>query len=224
MNRAADVAIAGVGLVLASPLIGLAALATKLEDRGPVLYRQTRVGKDGVDFDVLKLRTMVVGAEHMGAGYAVDRGDRRITRVGRMMVEFCVPGAQLTSPATTRALSMRTFTAAVGLPLAASCATAGTAQAPPAARTAMHQPAARFIDASIVVVAGVAPEGALSQRAPDRIDCPDRTRQSLSGRFAGSPAGSTSFAQSIRFQPGTGVTVPSRGTKRDGSTRSTFGM
>jgi lipopolysaccharide/colanic/teichoic acid biosynthesis glycosyltransferase len=71
--------------VLASPLIGLAALATKLEDRGPVLYRQTRVGQDGVDFDVLKLRTMVVGAEKLGAGFAVDQGDRRITRVGRIL-------------------------------------------------------------------------------------------------------------------------------------------
>ena len=67
MNRAADVAIAGVGLALTSPLIGLAALATKLEDRGPVLYRQTRVGKDGEDFEVLKLRTMVVGAETHGS-------------------------------------------------------------------------------------------------------------------------------------------------------------
>ena len=50
MNRALDVAVAGIGLVIASPLIGVAALATKLEDRGPVVYRQTRVGKDGVDF------------------------------------------------------------------------------------------------------------------------------------------------------------------------------
>ena len=85
MNRTADVAVAGAGLVLTSPLIALAALATKLEDRGPVLYRQTRVGKDGVDFEVLKLRTMVVGAEKLGAGYAVDQGDRRITRVGRVL-------------------------------------------------------------------------------------------------------------------------------------------
>ena len=85
MNRATDLAVAGVGLVLTSPLVALAALATKLEDRGPVLYRQTRVGKDGEDFDVLKLRTMVVGAETMGAGLAVDKGDRRITRVGRIL-------------------------------------------------------------------------------------------------------------------------------------------
>ena len=57
----------------------------KLEDGGPVLYSQTRVGKDGADFELLKLRTMVVGAETMGAGYAVDEGDARITRVGRFL-------------------------------------------------------------------------------------------------------------------------------------------
>ena len=85
MNRAADIALAGLGLVLTSPLLGAAALAIKLEDGGPALYRQTRVGKDGADFDVLKLRTMVVGAEGKGSGYAVDRGDARITRVGRLL-------------------------------------------------------------------------------------------------------------------------------------------
>ena len=85
MNRLADVALAGLGLVVTSPLVALAAFAIKLEDRGPVLYRQTRVGKDGRDFEVLKLRSMVVGAEHRGAGYAVDAGDARITRVGRLV-------------------------------------------------------------------------------------------------------------------------------------------
>ncbi len=62
----------------------MAALAVKLEDGGPVLYRQTRVGKDGADFELLKLRTMVVGAEKLGAGYAVNEGDPRITKVGRV--------------------------------------------------------------------------------------------------------------------------------------------
>ena len=85
MNRAADVAIAGSALVLASPLLALAALAVKLEDGGPVLYRQTRVGRNGVDFDLLKLRTMVVGAETMGAGLSVNRGDPRITGTGRLL-------------------------------------------------------------------------------------------------------------------------------------------
>ena len=85
MNRAADLAVAGGTLLVASPLLALAALAVKLEDGGPVLYRQTRVGKDGADFELLKLRTMVVGAEAIGAGLAVDRGDPRITRTGRLL-------------------------------------------------------------------------------------------------------------------------------------------
>ena len=85
MNRVLDVAIAGTGLAVTSPVLALAALAVKLEDGGPVLYRQTRVGRDGVDFELLKLRTMVVGAEKIGAGYAVDRGDSRITRAGRVL-------------------------------------------------------------------------------------------------------------------------------------------
>jgi lipopolysaccharide/colanic/teichoic acid biosynthesis glycosyltransferase len=85
MRRIFDIAIAGAGLVVTSPLLALAALAIKLEDRGPVLFRQTRVGKDGVDFELLKLRSMVVGAERKGAGYAVDKGDARITRTGRLV-------------------------------------------------------------------------------------------------------------------------------------------
>ena len=63
LNRALDVAIAGAGLAITSPLLAAAAIAVKLEDRGPVLFKQTRVGKDGEDFELLKLRTMVVGAE-----------------------------------------------------------------------------------------------------------------------------------------------------------------
>jgi len=85
VNRAADVAIAGLALIVASPVLALAALAVKLEDGGPVLYRQTRVGKDGSDFELLKLRTMVAGAETMGAGLSVNRGDERITRAGRLL-------------------------------------------------------------------------------------------------------------------------------------------
>ena len=85
MNRALDVLIAGAGLVVSGPVLAVGALAVKLEDRGPVLYRQTRVGKDGADFELLKLRTMVVGAERQGAGYAVDKGDPRITNVGRVL-------------------------------------------------------------------------------------------------------------------------------------------
>jgi lipopolysaccharide/colanic/teichoic acid biosynthesis glycosyltransferase len=85
VNRALDVALAAASLAATSPLLAVAAIAIKLEDGGPVLYRQMRVGKDGVDFELLKLRTMVVGAERQGSGWAVNRGDPRITRVGRVL-------------------------------------------------------------------------------------------------------------------------------------------
>ncbi|HZB23408.1 MAG TPA: sugar transferase [Gaiellaceae bacterium] len=85
LDRARDVALATFGLVASAPALALAAIAIKLEDRGPILYRQTRVGHLGRDFELLKLRSMVVGAEAQGAGYAVNTGDPRITRVGRML-------------------------------------------------------------------------------------------------------------------------------------------
>ena len=85
MNRVADVVGASIGLALASPLLAAAAVAIKLEDGGPILYKQRRVGRDGSEFELLKLRTMVVGAEHQGAGMAVNRGDARITRAGRVL-------------------------------------------------------------------------------------------------------------------------------------------
>jgi len=72
-------------LVLVSPLIGIIALAIKLDDHGPVLYVQERVGKDGEVFRFYKFRTMVVGAEYKGLGLEVARDDPRITRVGRVL-------------------------------------------------------------------------------------------------------------------------------------------
>ena len=85
MSRLRDVAGALLGLALASPALAAAAVAIKLEDRGPVLYRQRRVGQGGREFELLKLRTMVVGAEKQGAGWAVNAGDPRITGVGRVL-------------------------------------------------------------------------------------------------------------------------------------------
>jgi lipopolysaccharide/colanic/teichoic acid biosynthesis glycosyltransferase len=85
VGRAFDIAAAAAGLAVTSPLLALSALAIKLEDGGPVLYRQRRIGKDGDEFELLKLRTMVVGAERQGAGWAVNRGDPRITRAGRVL-------------------------------------------------------------------------------------------------------------------------------------------
>ena len=85
MRRAFDVLVAGTALLVSSPLLLAATLAIRLESRGGALYRQRRVGRDGHEFDVIKLRTMVSGAESMGAGLAVSEGDTRITRVGRLL-------------------------------------------------------------------------------------------------------------------------------------------
>lgn len=85
IRRALDVALALLGLALASPLLLVAAVAIRLESHGPVLYRQRRIGRGGEPFELLKLRTMVAGAESIGAGLKVDAGDPRITRVGAIL-------------------------------------------------------------------------------------------------------------------------------------------
>ena len=85
IRRALDVVVAASVLALASPLLALAIVAIRIESRGGAIYRQRRVGQGGREFDVLKLRTMVEGAERMGAGLAVDAGDARITRVGAFL-------------------------------------------------------------------------------------------------------------------------------------------
>jgi lipopolysaccharide/colanic/teichoic acid biosynthesis glycosyltransferase len=85
IRRAVDVVVAAGVLALASPLLAAAAIAIRLTSRGPAIYRQRRVGLHGREFDVLKLRTMVAGAEGLGAGLAVDEGDPRITRVGALL-------------------------------------------------------------------------------------------------------------------------------------------
>lgn len=85
MRRVIDFVLAGLVLLVTAPLIAGAAAAIRLESAGSPLYRQRRVGRDGHEFDVLKLRTMVSGAESLGAGLAVEAGDSRITRVGRLL-------------------------------------------------------------------------------------------------------------------------------------------
>ncbi len=85
IRRAVDIVVSTTLLVLSAPLVAAAAAAIRLESRGPALYRQRRIGRDGRPFDVLKLRTMVDGAEHIGAGLAIDENDSRITRVGTFL-------------------------------------------------------------------------------------------------------------------------------------------
>jgi lipopolysaccharide/colanic/teichoic acid biosynthesis glycosyltransferase len=88
VSRALDVVVAALLLVVSAPLLAAAAIAIRIESRGPVFYRQLRVGRDGEPFQLWKLRTMVPGAETMGAGIYVIEGDTRITRVGRLLRRF----------------------------------------------------------------------------------------------------------------------------------------
>jgi lipopolysaccharide/colanic/teichoic acid biosynthesis glycosyltransferase len=88
LSRVLDVVLGAALLLITAPLLALGALAIRLESRGPVFYRQLRVGRDGESFELWKLRTMVPGAESMGAGIYVLEGDPRITRVGRLLRRF----------------------------------------------------------------------------------------------------------------------------------------
>ncbi len=87
-KRAIDVVIASVMSIVTAPVIALLALAIRLESPGPAIYRQTRAGKDGRVFTICKLRTMVHGAERMGAGLAINEGDPRITKVGAVLRRY----------------------------------------------------------------------------------------------------------------------------------------
>jgi lipopolysaccharide/colanic/teichoic acid biosynthesis glycosyltransferase len=85
MPRFFDIAIALLALLILSPVLLLAAVAIKLGGAGPVFYRQRRVGKDGEEFEMLKLRTMVEGSDPVGVGTVVTRDDPRVTRAGRIL-------------------------------------------------------------------------------------------------------------------------------------------
>jgi len=85
IRRVLDIVVSSLALLFAAPVLAVAAIAIRLESAGPVIYRQRRAGLNGRQFDVLKLRTMEDGAEHIGAGLAVNENDSRITRVGGLL-------------------------------------------------------------------------------------------------------------------------------------------
>jgi lipopolysaccharide/colanic/teichoic acid biosynthesis glycosyltransferase len=84
-KRALDLLACAAGAVVAAPLVAVAMALIRLETHGHAVYRQRRVGRDGVPFELYKLRTMVTGAERIGLGLAIDAGDDRITRVGKWL-------------------------------------------------------------------------------------------------------------------------------------------
>jgi rhamnosyl/mannosyltransferase len=85
MKRAFDALLSGFGLVLSAPVWAAAAAAIKIEDGGPIFFRQARVGQNGSTFTVLKFRSMVVNADRDHGLRQAAAGDARITRVGRLM-------------------------------------------------------------------------------------------------------------------------------------------
>ncbi len=85
LRRLFDLVTAAAALVVTSPLLLIALIAVPLESRGSPIFRQRRVGLDGREFEVIKLRTMVSGAENLGAGLAVAENDDRITRLGALL-------------------------------------------------------------------------------------------------------------------------------------------
>ena len=84
-KRAIDIVGGAAGLALAAPILALAACAIKLEDGGPILFRQERLGRGERRFEILKLRTMTVDAEKLRSDGVVEAGDPRITRVGKFL-------------------------------------------------------------------------------------------------------------------------------------------
>jgi lipopolysaccharide/colanic/teichoic acid biosynthesis glycosyltransferase len=88
VKRLFDLAVAGLGLVLASPLLLTLAAWIRFEDGGPIFYIHPRVGKDGKLFPFFKFRTMAVGSDKQG--FEIDAGDQRITRVGNFLRRWSI--------------------------------------------------------------------------------------------------------------------------------------
>ena len=84
LKRIVDVAGAVIGLILSAPVIGLFGLLVWLEDKGPVFYRQTRIGRDGKAFRIWKIRSMKRDSEKHGVGWTV-KGDQRLLKCGEFM-------------------------------------------------------------------------------------------------------------------------------------------
>ena len=85
IKRLLDIMFSFIGIVVVSPVLAIVALAVKLDSKGPVIFKQERLGKDGKVFLIYKFRSMCVGAEKMGSGQYSFKGDSRITRVGKII-------------------------------------------------------------------------------------------------------------------------------------------
>jgi lipopolysaccharide/colanic/teichoic acid biosynthesis glycosyltransferase len=88
MRRVLDLLIAVPAAIVTAPVVAAFCVLIRLESRGRPIFTQTRAGRDGRPFQIFKLRTMVTGAEHIGAGLAVLHGDSRITRMGEFLRRY----------------------------------------------------------------------------------------------------------------------------------------
>ncbi len=84
-KRTIDCILSALALVLLSPLLLIVAIAVKLDSKGPILFKQKRLGLHGKEFFILKFRSMTVNAEHTGSGVYSDDNDPRVTRVGKFI-------------------------------------------------------------------------------------------------------------------------------------------
>lgn len=85
VKRFLDVTASFLGLVLLSPLLLTVSILIKIDSRGPVIFRQKRIGRNGKVFDIYKFRSMCVGAEKTGSGVYSGKGDARVTRIGKIL-------------------------------------------------------------------------------------------------------------------------------------------
>lgn len=85
IKRFLDVTASFLGLVLLSPLLLTVSILIKIDSRGPVIFRQKRIGRNGKVFEIYKFRSMCVGAEKTGSGVYSGKGDARVTRIGKIL-------------------------------------------------------------------------------------------------------------------------------------------
>lgn len=83
IKRIMDIIFSMLGLIILIPVLLIVSIVIKIESKGPVIFKQKRIGKDGKIFEIYKFRSMVVGAEKMGTGVYSKKGDTRVTKVGR---------------------------------------------------------------------------------------------------------------------------------------------
>lgn len=85
VKRAIDIIFSILGLIILIPVFFIVSIAIKLESKGPVIFKQKRIGKNGKVFNIYKFRSMIVGAEQIGTGVYSKKGDTRVTKVGRII-------------------------------------------------------------------------------------------------------------------------------------------